>query len=357
MFSLTDYSYELPEDRIAQRPADQREKSKLLCLDRETGERSHHRFCDLYDFLSSSDVLVINDTRVIPGRLIGKKDTGGKAEVLILDYGNSPVFSHPDGPAHERELKCLIKASKRPRSGTLIFFDHGLKAEVTGFFDGFHTVRFSYAGDFESLLYRIGQVPLPPYIKRDPEHDIRCDDKTSYQTVYASRKGAIAAPTAGLHFSEGLLEKIKSKGVRVVAITLHVGYGTFLPVRVSDIREHRMHSERYFIPKESAHIINDAKAEGRRVVAVGTTCVRTLEYAWGNEGNIVPGSGDCDLFIYPGYKFRVVDGMITNFHLPESTLLMLVSAFAGREKIRSAYKAAIRKKYRFYSYGDAMFVS
>ncbi|MDM8550675.1 tRNA preQ1(34) S-adenosylmethionine ribosyltransferase-isomerase QueA [Desulfobacterales bacterium HSG2] len=356
MFSLTDYNYDLPEDRIAQRPADQREKSRLLCLRRETGELSHHRFCDLYDFLSPSDVLVINNTRVIPGRLTGKKDTGGKAEVLILDYGNRSDPSNPGSPAPERDLKCLIKASKRPKSGTLIFFDQGLKAEVTGFHNGIHTVKFSCAGDFENLLYRIGQVPLPPYIKREPERGSPCDDKTSYQTVYASQKGAIAAPTAGLHFSEELLEKIKSKGVRIVAITLHVGYGTFLPVRVSDIRDHRMHSEWYFIPKESADIINDAKADGRRVIAVGTTCVRTLEYAWGNEGNIVPGSGDCDLFIYPGYRFRVVDGMITNFHLPESTLLMLVSAFAGREKILSAYKEAIRKKYRFYSYGDAMFV-
>ncbi len=349
VFLLTDYKYDLPEELIAQKPAPRRDRSRLLCLNRNTGELSHHRFCDLCDLLSPSDVLVINNTEVIPGRLIGKKDTGGKAELLILDYGNGRERQEPD-----REMKCLIKSSKRPKPGASLFFDQGLKAEVTGFQDGIHTVKFSCNGDFDSLLYQIGNIPLPPYIKRDT--DPPCDDKTAYQTVYASEKGAIAAPTAGLHFSEDILGKIRAKGISIVEITLHVGYGTFLPVRVSDIRDHQMHSEWYSVPERSAEIINHAKADGNRVVAVGTTCVRTLEYASDESGHLNPGPGNCDLFIYPGYRFRMADAMITNFHLPESTLLMLVSAFAGREKILEAYKEAVREKYRFFSYGDAMFV-
>ncbi len=248
------------------------------------------------------------------------------------------------------------KSSETSQARRATFFDQGLKAEITDFDDGIHTVKFLCDDNFESILYQVGNMPLPPYIKRNLSQKGACSDKTSYQTVYASQKGAIAAPTAGLHFSEELLEKIKSKGVKVVAITLHVGYGTFLPVRVSDIRDHQMHSEWYSIPKASADIINHAKADGSRVVAVGTTCVRTLEYASDSNGYIVNDSGNCDLFIYPGYKFRAADAMITNFHLPESTLLMLVSAFAEREKILQAYQEAIDKKYRFYSYGDAMFI-
>lgn len=346
MFSLTDYKYDLPEELIAQEPVSQRDQSRLLCLNRSTGELSHNKFCDLSDYLSPSDVLVINNTEVIPGRLMGKKDTGGKAELLILDYAS--------GPEPDREMKCLIKSSKRPKPGTSLFFDQGLKAEVTGFQNGIHTVKFSCSGDFDSLLYQIGKMPLPPYIKRDT--DPPCDDKTAYQTVYASEKGAIAAPTAGLHFSEDILGKIRAKGVRIVEITLHVGYGTFLPVRVSDIRDHQMHSEWYSVPERSAKTINHAKADSHRVIAVGTTCVRTLEYASDESGHLNPGPGNCNLFIYPGYRFKMADAMITNFHLPESTLLMLVSAFAGREKILKAYETAVREKYRFFSYGDAMFM-
>ncbi|OQX26347.1 MAG: tRNA preQ1(34) S-adenosylmethionine ribosyltransferase-isomerase QueA [Desulfobacteraceae bacterium IS3] len=349
MFSLTDYSYHLPEERIAQQPLAERDQSKLLCLNRESGSLSHHKFCEICDMLLPSDVLVINNTEVIPGRLFGKKESGGKAEVLILDYGN--------GAKKSGTCNCLIKASKGLKNGSQIFFEDGTSAEIIDFHEGIHTVKFSCGGDFDDMLYRIGKVPLPPYIRRNQGENTPCDDKTAYQTVYASQKGAIAAPTAGLHFSASLIEKIKSKGVKVVAITLHVGYGTFLPVRVSDIREHRMHSERYSISETSAEVINSAKAEGRRVIAVGTTCVRTLEYASDAKGNFSMGSGECDLFIYPGYRFSVADAMITNFHLPESTLLMLVSAFAGREKILNAYKEAIEKEYRFYSYGDAMFIS
>ncbi|MDM8525781.1 tRNA preQ1(34) S-adenosylmethionine ribosyltransferase-isomerase QueA [Desulfococcaceae bacterium HSG8] len=354
MFSLKDYSYDLPEELIAQEPADQRDRSRLLCLNRETGGLSHHAFGDLYDLLSPSDVLVINNTEVIPGRLIGKKETGGRAEVLILDYGEGRKKNKDKG---KFVCNCLLKASKSPRPGTLLFFDQGLRGKVLDSRDGIHTVKFSYDGDFESVLYQIGKMPLPPYIRRNHDHDdATCDDRTAYQTVYASRKGAIAAPTAGLHFSEKLLERIKSGGIRVVPITLHVGYGTFLPVRVSDIREHRMHSERYFIPESSAAVINQAKADGNRVIAVGTTCVRTLEYAADSKGCVAEGRGNCDLFIYPGYRFKMADAMVTNFHLPESTLLMLVSAFAGFERILEAYQEAVRERYRFYSYGDAMFI-
>ena len=231
-----------------------------------------------------------------------------------------------------------------------------MKAEVVDWQDGIYTVKFSYKGDFENHLYKIGNMPLPPYIKRDMNDNV-CNDRISYQTVFALQKGAVAAPTAGLHFSEKLLEKLAKKGVRIVAITLHVGYGTFLPVRVSDIRGHKIHSERYFISKETADVINRAKTKGSRIVAVGTTCVRTLEYASDNNGNVIYGSGNCDLFIYPGHRFKVIDAMITNFHLPKSTLLMLVSAFAGREKVLNAYQAAINKGYRFFSYGDAMIIA
>ncbi len=349
MFSLNDYNYDLPEKFIAQKPAEQRDRSKLLFLERKTGELSHHEFCEIHDFISGGDILVINNTEVIPGRLIGRKDTGGRAEVLILDYAGGMAC------AGGFTSECLINASKRTKTGREIFFDQGLKAEVTDFQNGVYTLKFSYNSDFENILCRIGKVPLPPYIKRNTD-DTPCDDRTSYQTVYASQKGAVAAPTAGLHFTKGLLEKLTSIGVKIAEITLHVGYGTFLPIRASDIRDHHMHSERFFIPKSTADTINNAREEGRRIIAVGTTCVRTLEYASYSNGAVDSGSGVCDLFIYPGYRFKVVDAMITNFHLPKSTLLMLVSAFTGRENILNAYKEAIKNKYRFYSYGDAMLI-
>jgi S-adenosylmethionine:tRNA ribosyltransferase-isomerase len=354
MFSLLDYDFELPQDLISQAPARQRDRSRLLVLDRETGRTAHHQFCDLVDILLPSDVLVINNTEVIPGRLYGRKESGGKAEILILDYADGCRKKIDNGAF---ECACLVKASKRHRIGSMLLFDHELRAEVMDFQDGIYTLRFLSTGDFESLIYRIGDMPLPPYIKRDRGKEGPCNDRTSYQTVYASQKGAVAAPTAGLHFSEGLFEKLKSKGILTAEITLHVGYGTFLPVRVSDIRDHRMHSESFFIPAETADRINRARKEGRRIVAVGTTTVRTLEYASDTDGHLAAGRGNCDLFIYPGYKFKAVDAMITNFHLPKSTLLMLVSALAGRAGVLDAYQEAIRNKYRFYSYGDAMLIA
>jgi S-adenosylmethionine:tRNA ribosyltransferase-isomerase len=349
MFLLRNYNYNLPEELIAQNPVAQRDRSRLLLVDRKTKMLAHHRFYDICDLLSPSDVLVINNTAVIPARLVGQKETGGKAEVLILRY--------PDGGKDRMDTgeficRCIIKTSKRPKDGATLFFDQGLKAKIVNFKDGIYRVKFLYNGRFEKLLDRIGRIPLPPYIKRTDSKE----DRTFYQTVYASQKGAVAAPTAGLHFSESLLEKLRKKGVKIVAITLHVSYGTFLPVRVSDIRDHRIHSEGYFVGKQTADVINHEKAKGNRIVAVGTTCVRTLEYASNQSGVVDHGSGNCDLFIYPGYGFKVVDAMITNFHLPKSTLLMLVSAFAGRETVLKAYEAAIRERYRFFSYGDAMLI-
>ena len=354
MYLLTDYHYELPPDRIAQKPVNRRDTSRLLRMDRETGELAHQTFSDLPGYLSAPDVLVINNTQVIPGRLHGRKETGGKAELLILNYGSDTSRTGDDGSVI---CECLVKASKRPRPGTRFFFDHDLEAEVLESGEMMHTVRFSCPGDFDALLHKIGKMPLPPYIKRNGNGGAPCDDQETYQTVYAARKGAIAAPTAGLHFTEALLDQIRARGVKIVTVTLHVGYGTFVPVRVSDIREHQMHSEWYSVSQETADVINQAKAEGGRVIAVGTTSVRTLEYVAGKYGQLKEDAGNCDLFIYPGYDFRMVDAMITNFHLPESTLLMLVSAFAGREKMLNAYRTAVEEKYRFYSYGDAMFIA
>jgi S-adenosylmethionine:tRNA ribosyltransferase-isomerase len=343
MFRLTDYDYELPEASIAQQPAAQRDRSRLLRLERRSGRVSHGRFDDVVELLTSGDVLVRNNTRVIPGRLLGRKETGGQVEALILDYAQG---------AAQRVFTCLVKASKRPRPGTRLLFDQGLTATVTALQERTCTLAFEGAADFEQVLERIGHVPLPPYIRRG---DTETDQRT-YQTVYASQKGAIAAPTAGLHFTPELLARLQAKGVTIVDVTLHVGYGTFLPVEADDIRDHRMHAEWFSLPAESAEAVNAAKDKGRRVVAVGTTCVRTLEYCADDRGRLSARSGECDLFIYPGYAFKIVDAMITNFHLPKSTLLMLVSAFAGREKILSAYAEAVRAGYRFYSYGDAMII-
>ncbi len=353
MYSINDYDYDLPEKLIAQKPAAQRDRSKLLFMRQKSGRLSHHAFCELGDLLAPSDILVVNNTEVVPGRLFGSKETGGKAEVLILDYARGCRAGAENGKSL---YECLIKASKRPKIGALINFDQGLKAKVIGCRDNIYTLKFSFSGSFESLLYRIGSVPLPPYIKRSRgEGDGR--DRKSYQTVYASQKGAVAAPTAGLHFTKRLLEKVQEKGIRIIAITLHVSYGTFLPVRVADIRRHSIHSEWFHIPAETADVINRTKANGRRIVAVGTTCARALEFAANDRGHVAHGSGNCDLFIYPGYKFKIVDAMITNFHLPRSTLLMLVCALAGRDNVFKAYKEAIKKEYRFYSYGDAMLIA
>ena len=352
MYTLDDYDYYLPGALIAQTPATDREGSRLLHLNRRNGAVSHRQFHDIVTLLHPSDVLVVNNTRVIPGRLHGRKATGGKAELLILDYGETDGRGHDD---RKRVYRCLIKASKQAGAGTRIYFDEGLIAEIRDFSDGIYTVAFSAPEPFDGLLHRIGRMPLPPYIRRDETQTDEAD-RMRYQTVYASEQGAIAAPTAGLHFTDAILSQICQKGVTVTAVTLHVGYGTFVPVRVDDIRDHRMHEEWFSIPEETARIVNQARAEGRRVVAVGTTSVRTLEYATGSDGDIQPGRGRCDLFIYPGYTFKRVDAIITNFHLPRSTLLMLVSAFAGRETMLQAYTAAAKEKYRFFSYGDVMLI-
>ena len=353
MFSLSDYDYHLPEHLIAQTPAANRDQSRLLCLNRATGAVSHHIFLNIADMLNPSDLLVINNTRVIPARLFGHKESGGKIELLLIDYANPRQHSDSGG---KLIYECLVKTSKSPKPGTRISFGPDLQAVVTDAHERTFSIEFSSRKPFDELLEQIGQVPLPPYIHRDQPNASSLNDRKSYQTVYAARKGAVAAPTAGLHFTESLLEQIRQKGIEIVEITLHVGYGTFMPVKVSDIREHQIHSEYYTISADAAEIITRAKIQRRRVVAVGTTSVRTIEFAANSKGGLAAGSGQCDLFIYPGYKFKIVDAMITNFHLPKSTLLMLVSAFAGRENILNAYHAAISENYRFYSYGDAMFI-
>jgi S-adenosylmethionine:tRNA ribosyltransferase-isomerase len=348
MYQRQDYHYDLPEHLIAQTPVAGRQTSRLLHLDRRTDDLVHRRFLELPDQLEAGDLLVVNNTAVIPGRLLGRKPTGGKLEVLILDY-------HRGLTGGERVHRCLVRASKPVRPGMRLSFERRLAAEVLDAADGLCTLKFDCQGDFETLLDEIGHVPLPPYIKRGADRNEA--DRQNYQTVYASEKGAIAAPTAGLHFTADLLARLRTRGVRVAQVTLHVGYGTFVPVRVDDIRDHRMHAEWYRLDQKVAEAVHTAKSEGGRVIAVGTTAVRTLEACARAQGRVSPGSGSCDLFIYPGYRFRVVDALITNFHLPESTLLMLVSALAGRERILAAYREAIAAGYRFFSYGDAMLIT
>ncbi len=356
MYSIDDYGYELPEELIAQTPAHKRENSRLLHLKRDCGELAHHHFHDILSLLVPGDLLVVNNTKVIPGRLLGRKSTGGKVEALLLDYAAAKAVRHADGH-EERVLQCLVKASKKLRQGSWIDFSTELSAEVLAWQDGIATLRFISHKSFEALLQEIGRIPLPPYIKRDEDAgDSRARDRLAYQTVYAEAPGAVAAPTAGLHFSREILDQLTDKGVEVASITLHVGYGTFVPVRVDDIRRHKMHAEYYSISAETAHRINCARESRRRVIAVGTTSVRTLEYHSDADGRLSGGGGSCDLFIYPGYRFKVIDGLITNFHLPRSTLLMLVAALAGRESILAAYQTAISARYRFFSYGDAMLI-
>ncbi|NVM20452.1 MAG: tRNA preQ1(34) S-adenosylmethionine ribosyltransferase-isomerase QueA [Desulfobacterales bacterium] len=377
MYSLNDYNYSLPSGLIAQAPAGRRDQSRLMVLERGHRRISHHRFADIAGLLHAGDLLVVNNARVVPGRLAGAKETGGRVEVLLLDYPVTHALNHPPHPnplprkrgrggpstaledsgGEERLIcRCLAKASKPPRKGSMIYFDEGLTAKVMEGADGVYRLEFGFKGDFDALLDRIGHIPLPPYIKRDATNPPPCDDRLCYQTVYAEKKGAVAAPTAGLHFSGELLDKLKKKGLETVPITLHVGYGTFLPVRVRDVRRHRMHPETYELTQEAATAINQAKDAGRRIIAVGTTTVRVLEFASDAAGRLKSGSGKCDLFIYPGFRFRAIDALITNFHLPKSTLLMLVSAFAGRDFILSAYREAISRRYRFYSYGDAILI-
>ncbi len=352
-YDLSLYDYELPEELIAQAPAREREDSRLLVLDRVAGTVSHRLFSDLADLLVPGDLLVMNDTRVIRARLTGVKDTGGACEVLVMDFPGgmeearrSGVFTSP----------CLVRSSKPPRPGGLIHLDGGPTARILSGADGIYTLAFSFGADAGEVLERIGRVPLPPYIRR-PGGGPGGDDAERYQTVYARDPGAVAAPTAGLHFSEALLGRLRERGVETANVTLHVGYGTFSPVRVADVRQHRAHPERATLPPETAEAVNRAVSEDRRVVAVGSTSTRTLEFFAGESGLVRPGSEHCDLTILPGHRFRVVKALITNFHLPKTSLILLVSAFAGRERILAAYREAVALRYRFFSYGDATFLS
>lgn len=350
---LSDFDYTLPESLIAQSPLACRDQSRLMLLIRDGENISHHRFQDILELLRPDDLLVINNTRVIPGRLFGRKETGGNAEVLLLNYAQSMARTNGSGPIR---LQCLVKASKPPRPGSAIHFDDALVATVIEKNDTIYTLAFNCGSDFDNMLEKIGKIPLPPYIKRDEAAPMSLEDRQRYQTVYADRKGAVAAPTAGLHFSTALLKNLLERGINTVAVTLHVGYGTFLPVRATEVTEHRMHPEAFEISPEAASAINLAKSQGQRIIAIGTTVVRVLEYVARQNGKIKAQSAECNLFIYPGFKFQMADGLITNFHLPKSTLLMLVSAFAGREFTLQAYKEAIEEQYRFYSYGDAMLI-
>lgn len=336
-----DFSFELPQELIAQDPLKDRSSSRLLVLDKETGEVSHHVFRDIIDYLNPGDCLVINDTKVIPARLIGSKvGTDAKIEILLLKRKSDQVW------------ETLVKPGKKAKPGAKISFGEGLLVgEIIDVVEeGNRLVKFSYEGIFEEILDQLGQMPLPPYITHQLE------DKNRYQTVYAKNSGSAAAPTAGLHFTPELLEQIKEKGVDVASVTLHVGLGTFRPVKAENILDHHMHSEFYRIEEEEAAKINRAKEKGGRIICVGTTSCRTVESAADENGRVKAGSGWTDIFIYPGYRFKILDCLITNFHLPESTLLMLVSALAGREHILAAYEEAVKEKYRFFSFGDAMFI-
>jgi S-adenosylmethionine:tRNA ribosyltransferase-isomerase len=341
---VSDFDYELPAERIAARPLARREGSRLMVL-RASGGIEHRGFDDLPELLRSGDLLVLNDTRVLPARLTARKATGGRVELLLLEREGSSDHSAIWG--------CLAKAARGLRPGVRLDLAEGLSAVVLEARGDSWRVRFEAAeGDLERRLQALGGAPLPPYIKRPPD----IDDLERYQTVYARNPGAVAAPTAGLHFSDGLLDRLESRGVARSTLTLHVGPGTFRPVRVERVEDHRMEEERFVLPKETATALRRARTAGGRIAAVGTTVVRTLESRAAEDGTARPGSGRCGLFIHPGFRFRVVDLLITNFHLPRSTLLMLVAAFAGRERLLGAYRTAIAEGYRFYSYGDAMLV-
>ncbi|MBE5854074.1 MAG: tRNA preQ1(34) S-adenosylmethionine ribosyltransferase-isomerase QueA [Lachnospiraceae bacterium] len=336
----SDFYYDLPEELIAQDPLEDRSSSRLMKLDKVTGEIEHAVFHDIIDDLNPGDCLVLNDTKVIPARLMGtKKDTGATVEILLLKRREKDVW------------ETLVKPGKKCRVGAEITFGDGvLSAKIIDVLeDGNRLVQFSYEGIFEEVLDRLGEMPLPPYITH------KLQDRNRYQTVYAKYEGSAAAPTAGLHFTKELLQRIEEKGVRLVYVTLHVGLGTFRPVKEENVLNHHMHSEYYHVSKEAADAINETKAKGGRVICVGTTSTRTIESA-AVDGKVMPGSGDTQIFIYPGYKFQVLDALITNFHLPESTLVMLVSALAGREHVLHAYEVAVQERYRFFSFGDAMFI-
>lgn len=342
--NLHDFYYDLPQELIAQDPLSDRSSSRLMVLDKKTGEIQHKIFKDVIDYLNPGDCLVINDTKVIPARLIGEKvGTGAAIEVLLL--------------TRKQDLKdtweVLVKPGKKAKIGTQISFGGGkLIGEIVDIVEeGNRMIQFTYDGIFEEILDELGQMPLPPYITH------RLEDKNRYQTVYAKHDGSAAAPTAGLHFTPELLEEIRAKGVNIAHVTLHVGLGTFRPVKVEDVTQHHMHSEFYVVEEDQAALINETKKKGGKIISVGTTSLRTLESASTEDGILKAGSGWTDIFIYPGYRFKIVDRLITNFHLPESTLIMLVSALAGKEHIMAAYEEAVKDKYRFFSFGDAMFIT
>jgi len=337
----SDFYYDLPPELIAQDPLEDRSSSRLMVLNKETGEVSHHVFREVTSFLEPGDCLVLNNTKVIPARLMGvREETGGAVEVLLLKRRADDVW------------ETLVRPGKKARPGTkLVFGDGLLHAEVLEVVEeGNRLIRFQYEGIWEEVLDRLGEMPLPPYITH------KLQDKNRYQTVYAKYEGSAAAPTAGLHFTQELLREVEKKGVDIAYVTLHVGLGTFRPVKVENLAEHHMHSEYYQVSGEAAEKINRAKESGHRVICVGTTSCRTVESACDENGHLEAGCGDTDIFIYPGYRFKVLDALITNFHLPESTLVMLVSALAGREHVLSAYEEAVREKYRFFSFGDAMLI-
>ncbi len=337
----SDFNYDLPQELIAQTPLDRRDGSRLMTLDKTTGEIGHHHFYDLPQFLRPGDCLVLNNSRVLPARLIGHRPTGGAVEILLLVDKGGDVW------------ECLVRPGKKLREGARVTFGEGqLQAEVQEVLpDGNRLVHFEYKGIFVEVLEELGRMPLPPYIKAELK------DQERYQTVYSKVVGSAAAPTAGLHFTPELLEQIETMGVKLCYVTLHVGLGTFRPVKEDEITEHEMHSEYCVIPRETADIINETKKNGGRVICVGTTSCRTLESWAAEDGTMTATGGWTNIFIYPGYRFKVMDALVTNFHLPESTLIMLVSALAGREHVLNAYNEAVREKYRFFSFGDAMFIS
>ena len=336
-----DFYYDLPQELIAQHPIEHRSDSRLLILDRNTGEINHRHFKDIIDYLKSGDTLVLNDTRVLPARLFGSREgKEEKIEFLLLKKLSDNTW------------ETLVKPGKKAKIGSKVEFGNGLlNGEIVDIGeDGTRLIKFKYDGIFEEILDKLGEMPLPPYITE------RLDDKERYQTVYAKHPGSAAAPTAGLHFTKELLKRIEEKGINIVYLTLHVGLGTFRPVKVDDINDHHMHSEYYQLSREAAEIINKTKKSGGRIISVGTTSIRTLETVADENGMVREASGWTDIFIYPGYKFKTVDALITNFHLPESTLMMLVSAFSTREIIMNAYKEAVDERYRFFSFGDSMFI-
>jgi len=340
---LTDFDYYLPAELIAQVPAEKREASRLMTLERNSGTIGEAGFATVADYFRSGDLLVLNDTRVIPARLLGTKESGGRVEVFLVRKLQNPG----------EVWQCLIRSSKPPKPGGLILFPGGMTCRVVERHAGESwLVSFQTDADFLTWLEQFGRMPLPPYIKRE----VAETDRERYQTVFARQSGAVAAPTAGLHFTEELLQAVRARGVEIVTLTLHVGLGTFMPVRVEDLREHRMHREYYAVPEETARAVNARKQGGGRVIALGTTTTRALEHAARPDGTLAAGEGEADIFIYPGYRFQLVDALITNFHLPQSTLLMLVAAFAGKDLLLQAYAEAVRRRFRFFSYGDAMMI-